>query len=116
MMPAHRQTRDFSRQPGARFEHPSSPPPFTHRLRCERTATMARSVSTSTQSLTSLDDLELDDRPANKGTPRGRAALAESIRTFGAGRSIVVDRAGRVIAGNKVLTAAKDLDLSITVV
>ena len=53
------------------------------------------------KSLTSLADLTPDPRNANLGTERGLAMLERSLRETGAGRSILVDRAGRVIAGNK---------------
>jgi DNA modification methylase len=42
--------------------------------------------------------------------------LAESLRTNGAGRSILADRHGRVIAGNKTLEQARALDLAIRVI
>jgi sporulation protein YlmC with PRC-barrel domain len=56
----------------------------------------------------SVSDLVPDDRNANDGTERGSALLESSLRDLGAGRSIVVDREGRVIAGNKTLQAAVD--------
>jgi DNA modification methylase len=54
-----------------------------------------------------ISDLILDEKNSNKGTKRGRELLGQSIRKFGAGRSLVVDRHGRVIAGNKTLEAAR---------
>ncbi len=63
-----------------------------------------------------LEDLTPDDRNANRGTPRGSAALEESLRRFGAGRSILADRNGRVIAGNKTLIQAAELGLGVQVV
>jgi DNA modification methylase len=53
-----------------------------------------------------ITELKPDSNNANLGTDRGRAALAESLKQFGAGRSILVDRKGRVIAGNKTLEQA----------
>jgi len=53
-----------------------------------------------------ITDLVPDSKNANLGTDRGRKALAESLKTYGAGRSILVDRKGRVIAGNKTLEQA----------
>lgn len=50
--------------------------------------------------------LKFDPRNANKGTDRGRKALAASLEQFGAGRSILVDKNGTVIAGNKTLAQA----------
>ena len=43
--------------------------------------------------------LKLDPHNANRGTDRGRRAVADSLAECGAGRSILVDRDGTVIAG-----------------
>ena len=48
-----------------------------------------------------------DEKNANKGTKRGRELLEESLEKYGAGRSVVVDRQNRVIAGNKTVEAAR---------
>lgn len=56
------------------------------------------------KSIKSIADLTPDNRNANQGTQRGRDLLEKSLRELGAGRSIVVDREGRTIAGNKTLT------------
>jgi DNA modification methylase len=64
----------------------------------------------------SIEDLTPDDRNANKGTERGRKALAHSLKEYGAGRSILADRRGRVIAGNKALEGARELGLTVRVV
>ena len=53
-----------------------------------------------------IGELKFDPRNANKGTDRGRKALASSLKQFGAGRSILVDKHGMVIAGNKTLAQA----------
>lgn len=63
-----------------------------------------------------IDELTQDDRNANKGTERGRYMLDHSLRQYGAGRSILVDRNGKVIAGNKTLEAAADIGLDDVVV
>jgi len=63
-----------------------------------------------------IADLTPDKRNANKGTERGRYMLERSLRETGAGRSIVVDQYGKVIAGNKTLEVAEELGLSIVVV
>ena len=63
-----------------------------------------------------VTDLVLDDKNANRGTTRGRGALAESIHRFGAGRSVLADRRGCVIAGNKTVEQAKALNLPIRVI
>lgn len=51
--------------------------------------------------------LVLDDKNSNKGTQRGRRLLGESLAKYGAGRSVVVDRNNRIIAGNKTVEAAR---------
>jgi hypothetical protein len=66
--------------------------------------------------ITSLDSLTPDDKNANRGTQRGRGALEYSLRNLGAGRSILVDREGRVVAGNKTLEVAAELGLPVEVV
>ncbi len=53
---------------------------------------------------TTLSDLSPDLRNANLGTERGHAMLERSLQETGAGRSILVDKHGKVIAGNKTLT------------
>jgi DNA modification methylase len=63
-----------------------------------------------------LTDLVLDPLNANRGTPRGRRLLQASLAELGAGRSILIDREGRVIAGNKTVIEARTLNLSMTVV
>lgn len=64
----------------------------------------------------SIKDLQPDVLNANKGTPRGLQMVEDSLRTYGAGRSILVDKQGRTIAGNKTLQSASDIDLPIRVV
>jgi hypothetical protein len=53
-----------------------------------------------------IAQLILDEKNANKGTKRGRELLEKSLTKCGAGRSVVVDRHDRVIAGNKTVEAA----------
>ena len=54
-----------------------------------------------------MSELVLDKRNANMGTKRGRELLGQSLGKYGAGRSVVVDRNNRVIAGNKTVEAAR---------
>ena len=51
-------------------------------------------------------DLLAHDRNANLGTERGREVLGASLDAFGAGRSVLVDKHRRIIAGNKTVEAA----------
>jgi len=71
---------------------------------------------TRLKSPSSLHDLVFDDQNANRGTDRGRTLLAASFAEHGAGRSILVDRHGRIIAGNKTAEEAKARGLPIQVV
>src|SRR5438309_241763 len=61
----------------------------------------------------SLSDLMADPHNANRGTDRGRDALARSLREYGAGRAVLIDRRGRVIAGNKTVEQARALNLPL---
>src|SRR6185312_11854540 len=63
-----------------------------------------------------IDDLTPDDRNANRGTERGRAMLEESLRKYGAGRPVLADRNGKLIAGNKTVEEAAALGFEIEVV
>jgi len=53
-----------------------------------------------------LQELKQDPRNANKGTERGRQTVRQSLRDCGTGRSIVVDKDGVILAGNKTAEAA----------
>lgn len=66
--------------------------------------------------LANLADLTPDRRNANRGTARGRGLLERSLRQYGAGRSILADQHGNIIAGNKTLEAAADIGLPIRVI
>lgn len=63
-----------------------------------------------------IADLRPDATNANKGTARGRGMVEASLRETGAGRSILADKAGRIIAGNKTLEAWADIGGEIEVV
>lgn len=64
------------------------------------------------QDNTTLDDLQPDDRNLNKHSVRGSSQLERSLRQYGAGRSILVDKDNRIIAGN--LTAEMAREAGIT--
>ena len=72
-----------------------------------------RSIATAIRRLT---DLKLDPHNSNVGTERGRAALERSLRDYGAGRAVLVDRRGCVVAGNKTVEQAKRLNIPLRVV
>jgi DNA modification methylase len=63
-----------------------------------------------------MDDLKFDKHNANKGTGRGKELLEQSIKELGAGRSILVDKDGNVIAGNKTLEAARKAGLKVRII
>jgi hypothetical protein len=48
-----------------------------------------------------ISDLIPDDKNANKGTEYGKHLMDKSFRQFGAGRSILLDKNNKIIAGNK---------------
>ena len=63
-----------------------------------------------------IADLKPDSKNANLGTQRGRGLLEKSLRQYGAGRSVLVDRDGNLIAGNKTVDVAAEIDLPVRVV
>ena len=64
----------------------------------------------------SVAELRTDPKNANKGSARGRALVEASLQECGAGRSILADRDGTIIAGNKTLEAAAKLGLPVKIV
>ena len=50
---------------------------------------------------TSIEQLIPDDKNFNEGTEYGQHLIEESLRKFGAGRSILLDKNNRIIGGNK---------------
>jgi DNA modification methylase len=72
--------------------------------------------SKSRRPILDLVDLTTDPNNANRGTERGREALARSFREYGAGRAIVIDRHGTIIAGNKAFQQARALNIPLRVV
>jgi DNA modification methylase len=62
------------------------------------------------------NDLKFDQHNANKGTERGKELLEQSVTELGAGRSILSDKNGQIIAGNKTLAAAQKAGLKVRVI
>lgn len=60
--------------------------------------------------------LALDNENANQGTNRGKQLLKESLEKLGAGRSIVCDRNGTILAGNKTYEQAQALGIPIELI
>lgn len=57
-----------------------------------------------------------DKKNANKGTKRGKELLHQSLRELGGGRSILLDRDGNVVAGNKTFEGAQEIGLTVRIV
>ena len=58
-----------------------------------------------------ISDLIPDDKNYNKGTEFGNSLIEKSLRKFGAGRSILLDKNNRIIAGNKTIENANAIGL-----
>jgi hypothetical protein len=52
-----------------------------------------------------------DNKNFNTGTEFGNALIEKSLRKFGAGRSILIDKNNRIIAGNKTIENANAIGL-----
>jgi hypothetical protein len=61
--------------------------------------------------LTSLRELKPDTMNARRRTERSSALIENSLSEFGAARSIVIDEAGTVLAGNGTLEAAASIGI-----
>lgn len=64
----------------------------------------------------SIDSLIPDDKNFNKGTEYGDHLMDESLRKFGLGRSVLLDKNDRIIAGNKTTEKAAELGFEKVVV
>jgi len=65
---------------------------------------------------TNVDKLIPDDKNFNKGTEYGQHLIEESLRKFGAGRSILLDKNNRIIAGNKTVENAAIIGLDNVII
>lgn len=63
-----------------------------------------------------LNGVILDNKNLNKGTERGKKALVQSFKNLGAGRSILLDKNNRVIAGNHSVKTALELGIENVIV
>jgi 16S rRNA G966 N2-methylase RsmD len=63
-----------------------------------------------------LKDLTPDSRNANRGSERGQSMIENSLRQYGAGRSILIDKNGVIIAGNKTAENAGAIGLDDVIV
>jgi len=62
---------------------------------------VGRGARVSSSTIKKLSDLKPDTRNANRGTKRGSEMIQASLKEYGAGRSILLDKHGNIIAGNK---------------
>jgi hypothetical protein len=65
---------------------------------------------------TNIEHLIPDSMNFNKGTEYGQHLIEESLRRFGAGRSILLDKNNRIIAGNKTIENAAIVGLDNVVI
>ena len=63
-----------------------------------------------------ISDLTPDDKNYNKGSEFGNSLIEKSLRKFGAGRSILIDKNNRIIAGNKTIENAGSIGLDDVIV
>lgn len=57
--------------------------------------------------MTSINDLKADHKNARKRTNQSAELIQESIKRYGAARSIVIDEENRILAGNGTIEGAK---------
>lgn len=65
---------------------------------------------------TNIDQLIPDDKNFNKGTEYGQHLIESSLRKFGAGRSILLDKNNRIIAGNKTVENAVNVGMENVII
>lgn len=63
-----------------------------------------------------LEDLIPDDLNANKGTQYGTHLIEKSFSELGAGRSILLDKNNRIIAGNKSTEGASSVGIEDVII
>lgn len=61
-----------------------------------------------------IKDLKFDDKNFNQHTEFGMSQLERSLRNYGAGRSILVDKDNNIIAGNGIAEAAGQMGITKT--
>jgi DNA modification methylase len=59
-----------------------------------------------------ITDLEFDVKNINKGSEFGSSLLAKSLQEVGAGRSVLADKNGVLIAGNKTVEQASQIGIT----
>jgi hypothetical protein len=62
--------------------------------------------------MASISDLRSDHKNARKRTDRSATLIEESLKRYGAARSVVIDEDNRILAGNGTVDAAKRAGIS----
>jgi site-specific DNA-methyltransferase (adenine-specific) len=62
--------------------------------------------------MASISDLRSDHKNARKRTDRSASLIEESLKRYGAARSVVIDEDNRILAGNGTVDAAKRAGIS----
>ena len=65
---------------------------------------------------TNIESLVPDNKNFNKGTEYGQHLIEESLRKFGAGRSILLDKNNRIISGNKTTENCANVGLDDVII
>lgn len=77
---------------------------------------ITKTIKIMTKKIDTLADLTPDGENFNKHTEFGQKLLEESLRKFGAGRSILVDKDGNIIAGNSTTETAAAIGMDDVIV
>ena len=64
--------------------------------------------------MSSIEELKFDDKNFNKHTAYGMGLLEKSLSEFGAGRSVLVDKNNKIIAGNGIVESAINVGIDKT--
>ena len=73
-------------------------------------------MAKKTKEIKTIADLTPDGENFNRHTEFGSKLLEDSLRKFGAGRSVLVDKDGNIIAGNGVVETAASIGMEDVVV
>lgn len=63
-----------------------------------------------------IDSLVHDDKNFNRGTEEGGKLIARSFKEHGAGRSVLLDKNNRLVAGNKAAEGAREAGIRRVIV
>lgn len=63
-----------------------------------------------------ISDLKQDNKNFNRGTEKGSRLIRKSLTELGAGRSILIDKDNRIIAGNKTAEGAEEVGIDDVIV